>query len=127
MKDKVMGTTTEKPSEPARPTDLNTQVDSTKADVGHSPAEKHGKGGGTVVNAPFPLDETKAKAENAASSTVDPARGGGTSGSGSGNGASPHKSKFMDRIKGEVKVISGKLAHNEEKVEEGRRLMGKST
>jgi hypothetical protein len=38
---------------------------------------------------------------------------------------SPHRSKFMDKIKGEVKVISGKLAHNEEKVEQGRRLMGK--
>ena len=41
-------------------------------------------------------------------------------------GGSPHRSKFMDKIKGEVKVISGKLAHNEEKVEEGRRLMGKA-
>ena len=40
--------------------------------------------------------------------------------------AGPHKSRFMDKIKGEVKVLSGKLAHNEEKVEEGRRLMGKA-
>jgi uncharacterized protein YjbJ (UPF0337 family) len=32
----------------------------------------------------------------------------------------------LDKVKGEVKVISGKLAHNEEKVEEGRRLMGKT-
>lgn len=39
---------------------------------------------------------------------------------------SPRRSKFMDKIKGEMKMISGKLAHNEEKIEEGRRLMGKA-
>jgi hypothetical protein len=39
---------------------------------------------------------------------------------------SPHRSKFLDKVKGEVKVISGKLSHNEGKVEEGRRLMGKT-
>jgi len=32
----------------------------------------------------------------------------------------------MDKLKGEVKVISGKLGGNEEKVEEGRRMMGKN-
>ncbi|KAG5637078.1 hypothetical protein H0H81_005848 [Sphagnurus paluster] len=42
-----------------------------------------------------------------------------------GKDGSPHKSTFMEKIKGEVKVISGKLAHNESKVEEGRRLLGK--
>jgi hypothetical protein len=39
-----------------------------------------------------------------------------------GNG---HKTTIMDKIRGEAKVISGKLGKNEEKVEEGRRLMGK--
>ncbi|TRM69489.1 hypothetical protein BD626DRAFT_563232 [Schizophyllum amplum] len=38
---------------------------------------------------------------------------------------SPRKSRFMNKIKGEAKIISGKLGHNEQKVEEGRRLMGK--
>lgn len=36
------------------------------------------------------------------------------------------KTGFMDRLKGEIKVISGKLSHKESKVEEGRRMMGKN-
>jgi hypothetical protein len=35
------------------------------------------------------------------------------------------KPKFMDRVKGEAKVFVGKMGGNEEKVEEGRRMMGK--
>ena len=35
------------------------------------------------------------------------------------------KVSTMDKIKGEAKIISGKLSHKEEKVEEGRKLMGK--
>jgi len=31
----------------------------------------------------------------------------------------------MNKIKGEVKVLSGKLGKNEEKIEEGRRMLGK--
>ncbi|TFK40159.1 hypothetical protein BDQ12DRAFT_664666 [Crucibulum laeve] len=37
-----------------------------------------------------------------------------------------HKPGFMDKLKGEVKVISGKLGHNEQKVEEGKKMMGKN-
>jgi hypothetical protein len=126
MKDKVLVATTDKPSASTRPANLNTNTDSTRADVGHSPAEKHSRDGSTATNASFPINATdESKVESAASNTSGSSKGSG-SGSGSGNGGSPHKSKFMDRIKGEVKVISGKLAHNEEKVEEGRRLMGKS-
>ncbi|ESK86501.1 hypothetical protein Moror_9852 [Moniliophthora roreri MCA 2997] len=53
---------------------------------------------------------------------------GGSSGSDGSRsvGGIPRKAKLMDKIKGEVKVISGKLGGKEEKVEEGRRLMGKS-
>ncbi|KAL0952994.1 hypothetical protein HGRIS_007202 [Hohenbuehelia grisea] len=40
-------------------------------------------------------------------------------------GGTPKKPGFMDKLKGEAKVISGKLGKNEEKVEEGRRMMGK--
>jgi hypothetical protein len=36
------------------------------------------------------------------------------------------KPGFMDKLKGEVKVISGKLSHKESKVEEGRRMMGRN-
>ncbi|KAI5890564.1 uncharacterized protein SCHCODRAFT_02632238 [Schizophyllum commune H4-8] len=38
---------------------------------------------------------------------------------------SPRKSRFFDKIKGEAKIISGKLGHNEEKVAAGKRLAGK--
>ncbi|KDR78062.1 hypothetical protein GALMADRAFT_245041 [Galerina marginata CBS 339.88] len=37
------------------------------------------------------------------------------------------KSGFMDKIRGEMKVLSGKLEHDQEKVDEGRRMMGKPT
>ncbi|KAG6882900.1 hypothetical protein C0993_008735 [Termitomyces sp. T159_Od127] len=35
------------------------------------------------------------------------------------------KTGFMKKVKGEVKVISGKLSHNERKIEEGKLLKGK--
>jgi hypothetical protein len=35
---------------------------------------------------------------------------------------SPGKSKFMDKVKGEFKILAGKMTKNEEKVEEGRAL-----
>jgi len=37
-----------------------------------------------------------------------------------------HKVGFMDKMKGEAMVLSGKLGKNERKVEEGKNLMGKS-
>jgi len=43
----------------------------------------------------------------------------------SGGSRMSGKVSLMSKIKGEAKVISGKLSHNEEKIEEGRRLMGK--
>lgn len=36
------------------------------------------------------------------------------------------KPTLMDKVKGEAKVITGKLSHNEEKVDDGKRLMGKA-
>jgi uncharacterized protein YjbJ (UPF0337 family) len=36
------------------------------------------------------------------------------------------KTGFMNKVKGEMKVLSGKLTHKEDKIEEGRRLMGKN-
>ncbi|KAF9021080.1 hypothetical protein BDZ89DRAFT_1138253 [Hymenopellis radicata] len=50
-----------------------------------------------------------------------------SNGSGSsGTGSVGRKSTFMDKVKGEVKVLSGKLSHNEERIEEGKKLMGKA-
>ena len=47
-------------------------------------------------------------------------------GSHSGHESVRKKAGFMDKLKGEMKVISGKLSHKESMVEEGRRLMGKT-
>ncbi|KAJ3501030.1 hypothetical protein NMY22_g19061 [Coprinellus aureogranulatus] len=49
----------------------------------------------------------------------------GTAGNGGGkkNGGG---GGFMNKVKGEMKVLSGKLTHKEEKVEEGRRRLGKN-
>jgi hypothetical protein len=38
----------------------------------------------------------------------------------------PKKSGFMHKVKGEMKIISGKMSHNESLIEEGRKLMGKN-
>jgi hypothetical protein len=35
------------------------------------------------------------------------------------------KPSLLSKMKGEMKVLSGKIGHNEEKIEEGRRMMGK--
>jgi hypothetical protein len=40
--------------------------------------------------------------------------------------AIPKKSGFMHKVKGEMKILSGKLGHNEAKIEEGRKMMGKN-
>ena len=34
------------------------------------------------------------------------------------------KPKFMDKVKGEMKIVSGKIGRNPEKIEEGKRLKG---
>ncbi|KAF5362646.1 hypothetical protein D9758_009614 [Tetrapyrgos nigripes] len=47
----------------------------------------------------------------------------GSQGTAGSTGSIGRKSKLLNKIKGEVKVISGKLGGKEEKVEEGRRLM----
>jgi hypothetical protein len=48
---------------------------------------------------------------SATSATTDSVSPGGT-----------HKPKFMDKVKGEMKILSGKISKNTEKVEEGHRL-----
>jgi len=40
--------------------------------------------------------------------------------------AVPKESGFMHKVKGEMKIISGKMSHNKSKVEEGRKMMGKN-
>ncbi|KAG5640011.1 hypothetical protein DXG03_001791 [Asterophora parasitica] len=43
----------------------------------------------------------------------------------SGSSRSLQRNSFLNKIKGKVKVFSRKLAHNEQKVKEGRCLLGK--
>jgi hypothetical protein len=40
--------------------------------------------------------------------------------------AVPKEGGFMHKVKGEMKVLSGKMSHNKTKVEEGRKMMGKN-
>lgn len=39
--------------------------------------------------------------------------------------ASPRKISFLDKIRGEMKVLSGKLGNNQDKIMEGKKMMGK--
>ncbi|RDB18271.1 hypothetical protein Hypma_000472 [Hypsizygus marmoreus] len=118
MKEMVFGPTAEAPSKASRPNGPDANVYSTRADAGHSPiADKQSGIPASPSNQTHPTADEGPKDQKAVPAAKD--ENGGVSGS-------PHKSTFMEKIKGEVKVISGKLAHNEEKVEEGKRLMGKS-
>ncbi|KAL0570524.1 hypothetical protein V5O48_011433 [Marasmius crinis-equi] len=95
-------------------------TDSTRAMTGHSDINSSTPSIGTNGSR---FTETPTKTNTELASTTS----GGTTGSeGSRSvGGTPRKPKLMDKIKGEVKVITGKLGGKEEKVEEGRRLMGK--
>ncbi|KAG6853644.1 hypothetical protein C0991_002612 [Blastosporella zonata] len=46
--------------------------------------------------------------------------------SASSSSSKPSRASWKDKLKGEIKVMSGKLSHDQAKVEEGRRLMGKA-
>lgn len=50
----------------------------------------------------------------------------GSGGGDDGNAVATGKPKFIDRVRGEAKVFVGKMGGNEEKIEEGRRMMGKT-
>ncbi|KAF5329298.1 hypothetical protein D9619_009414 [Psilocybe cf. subviscida] len=43
----------------------------------------------------------------------------------SSNSSAGKKPSLFNKMKGEMKVLSGKIGHNEDKIEEGRRMMGK--
>ncbi|KAF8957161.1 hypothetical protein BDZ97DRAFT_1847597 [Flammula alnicola] len=71
-----------------------------------------------------------AEAANSANATTTPAATAAKQAVKGENGTkheSVKKPGFLDRLRGEMKVLTGKLEHKEEKVEEGRRMMGKST
>jgi hypothetical protein len=65
------------------------------------------------------VDSSRDFSSNVSSHTQDSSAGSLSS------GGTPKKHSLLNKIKGEAKVISGKLGKNEEKVEEGKRLLGK--
>ncbi|KAF6756183.1 hypothetical protein DFP72DRAFT_294650 [Ephemerocybe angulata] len=50
----------------------------------------------------------------------------GRTGSAGSAGSGHKKAGFMSKVKGEMKVVAGKMSGNEQKVEEGKRIMGKN-
>lgn len=98
-----------------------------KFDV-HAPATPLDGGSKFKESSPSPVDT---KTSGGSSGSVGKSSGksaGSLATAGTpGSPSSPHKSTFMDKIRGEAKLISGKLGKNEEKMEEGRRLLGKSS
>ncbi|KAF9556208.1 hypothetical protein CPC08DRAFT_711391 [Agrocybe pediades] len=52
--------------------------------------------------------------------------GGSVGGAGAGGGGGAKKPGFMQKLKGEMKVLTGKIEHKADKVQEGRRMMGKN-
>ncbi|KAH6893999.1 hypothetical protein BKA70DRAFT_796810 [Coprinopsis sp. MPI-PUGE-AT-0042] len=71
-------------------------------------------------------DGSKAAAAGDNSTMGSSTLGKSSSPSPSSDSKGEKKPGFMSKLKGEVKVISGKLGHNEAKIEEGRKLMGKN-
>jgi hypothetical protein len=76
---------------------------------------------------PNPSNGEAVAQESLPSNNVLPSEGTRSEGNGNGDsaGVSPKKPKFFDRVRGEVKVITGKLGGDESRVEEGRRMMGR--
>jgi len=110
---------------PVVPEKLDTKrVDSTTATAGH----EHGAGGGGGIPVPG------AAAKTAASAATGGLVGGGSTkhgrskseGSNGSLDGSPKKVGFMNKVKAEMKILSGKLGHHEDKVEEGKRILGKN-
>jgi len=88
------------------------------------PAKEHETGGLNVT----PTSTSTSSTSHKSIVPSEPAAGKPPSSSPSHSQASAGKTKsgFMDKIKGEIKVLSGKLEHKQEKVDEGKRMMGKS-
>ncbi|KAG5648971.1 hypothetical protein DXG03_000320 [Asterophora parasitica] len=84
---------------------------------GYHPAELHPSAAGYEAYKSPDARSIEEKTSSEIEITGSPAT---TTGSGEHN-----KAGFVGKIKGEVKVISGKLGHDEKKIEEGRHMMGK--
>lgn len=102
---------------PQSATSANTTAPSTTAELGH----------GSSSMVPQRHRETSASTKDIKPTSQSDVSGHAEelSQSSASTGGTPKKAKFMDKVKGEVKVIGGKITHNEEKIEEGKRMMGK--
>lgn len=105
--------------------------DSDRATAGHSGTTGGtpgvGNAGNTISSASGrPTGQEVPESDSTTSDSSGSALKKGPSPAGSKTSDTTKKPGFMDKIKGEVKVLSGKLGHKDEKVEEGRRLLGKN-
>ena len=119
VKERVVGADLEHTTSPTALT-FNTHTTSTAADSesGHSRDRDLG-------DVPSNTSSSTAAATTPRGSKFQEVASASTSRSRRVSEGNGHKTTIMDKIRGEAKVISGKLGKNEEKVEEGRRLMGK--
>ena len=108
--------TLDQPSVTAKPTQPHVLLSSgTNADIGNSSHESSKTGQGTG----------ESKLAESFSSTSDTHSQFSPATSASSVGTDGHKKpKLMDRVKGEMKVLSGKIGRNHDKVEEGKRMKG---
>ena len=83
-------------------------------EVDHDRYRTSGQERGQFADVADSQDSSKAKGRS--SSLVNTTDSGGSAGS------HGHKAKFMDKVKGEVKIISGVLGNDHAKVEEGKLL-----
>ncbi|KAG6893950.1 hypothetical protein C0992_008037 [Termitomyces sp. T32_za158] len=94
-----------------------------RMDPGYHPAALH------PVDPKFQEKERErhqsASYASAAAAGGEASRRSPESGQSSSSSGERKKPGFMKKVKGEVKVISGKLSHNEKKIEEGKQLKGK--
>ena len=78
-------------------------------------------------------ESPKTEVDEATETTETPAPGNsisdvkeGAQVSNAKDNASPRKISFLDKIRGEMKVLSGKLGNNQDKIMEGKKMMGKA-
>lgn len=104
------------------PTTTHTESNtfSTMADTGHT-----GKAAGDEQHPTSKLhDHQRVSSSGSGGSWGRKSSDGGSKTSSTRSPGSPHThTSLLNKIRGEAKVISGKIGKNEEKVEEGRRMM----
>ncbi|KAF5340037.1 hypothetical protein D9611_012422 [Ephemerocybe angulata] len=91
-----------------------------------SPVGSGTRGDSTTATSGHESTSRTAPTTTATHSTSPNTSAQGRTGS-AGSAASGHKKAgFMSKVKGEMKVVAGKMSGNEQKVEEGKRIMGKN-